>query len=103
MLSPTEWPALRDVLLVAGYTGLVTTLIPLTLYTIGLRRLPSSEASILSTFEPVVALVLAATVLGETMAAGQWLGALCVLAGVTLLSWRWGQPRRWHAASRIAR
>jgi len=103
LLSPTEWPALRDVLLVAGYTGLVTTLIPLTLYTIGLRRLPSSEASILSTFEPVVALVLAATVLGETMAAGQWLGTLCVLAGVTLLSWRWGQPRRWHAASRIAR
>lgn len=103
ILSPTEWPAPRDALVVASYTGLVTTLVPLTLYTIGLRGLPSSEASILSTFEPVVALILAATVLGETLAAGQWLGAACVMAGVILLSWRRGYHLRWRVLSRIAR
>lgn len=103
ILSPTEWPAPRDALVVASYTGLVTTLVPLTLYTIGLRSLPSSEASILSTFEPVVALILAATLLGETLAAGQWLGAACVMAGVILLSWRRGYHQRWRVLSRIAR
>jgi len=65
---------------------MLATLVPVTLYTYGLSRLPASEASTLLTFEPVVAFVLAAAVLGESLAPGQWLGALSVLAGVVLLT-----------------
>lgn len=64
----------------------MTTLVPLALYTYGLSRLPASEASILFTFEPVVAFGLAAAVLGESLQTGPWLGAIGVLSGVVLLA-----------------
>lgn len=41
----------------------MTTLVPITLFTFGLSRLPSGDATILLTFEPVVAFVLAAVIL----------------------------------------
>jgi drug/metabolite transporter (DMT)-like permease len=87
VISPTVWPAPRAAIAIGLTTGVLGTLIPITLYTYGLSRLPASEAIILLTFEPVVAFVLAAVVLGESLAAGQWLGAMGVLAGVGLLSW----------------
>ncbi len=87
VVSPGSWPAPREALAIGLYTGIVTTLAPITLYTLGLRGLPSSEASILATVEPVVALGLAAAVLGERLDPVQWLGALGVLSGVALLTW----------------
>ena len=92
--SPGSWPAPREALTIGLYTGIVTTLAPITLYTLGLRRLPSGEASILATFEPVVALILAATVLRESLTPPQWLGALVVVAGVVLFA----RPARARAA-----
>lgn len=80
------WPAPSAIGLIAGYNGVVTTLVPITLYTLGLRRLPSSEASILATWEPVVALGLAVVVLGESLAWRQAVGAAAVLSGVVLLA-----------------
>jgi drug/metabolite transporter, DME family len=103
LVSPTTWPAPREAIMIGLVTGVLATLAPISLYTYGLSRLPASEASILLTFEPVVALVLAAAVLGETFAGGQWLGAVSVLAGVVLLtvpvyaSLRQGVARRWPA------
>jgi drug/metabolite transporter (DMT)-like permease len=87
LVSPTVWPAPREAITIGLSTGVLTTLLPITLYTFGLGRLPASEASILLTFEPVVAFVLAAAVLGESLAGGQWLGVLAVLGGVVLLTW----------------
>jgi drug/metabolite transporter (DMT)-like permease len=80
------WPEPSAMGLIAGYNGVVTTLVPITLYTVGLRRLPSSEASILATWEPVVALGLAVVVLGESLAWAQLAGAAAVLGGVVLLT-----------------
>jgi drug/metabolite transporter (DMT)-like permease len=100
LMAPGTWPAPREALAIGLVTGVLATLAPITLYTYGLRRLPASEASILLTFEPVIAFILAAAVLGESLAAGQWLGAISVLAGVILLSVparasaRWGVARR---------
>jgi DME family drug/metabolite transporter len=99
LVSPGTWPAPREAITVGLYTGVMTTLLPITLYTYGLSRLPASEASILLTFEPVVALVLAAVVLGESLQAGQWLGVIAVLGGVVLLTW----PRRAPVRTGIAR
>jgi drug/metabolite transporter (DMT)-like permease len=87
-LSAGEWPEWQGILLIGAYNGIVTTLLPVSLYTIGLSKLPSSEASILATMEPVVAVILAATILGEALAWPQALGAALVLAGVVLLASR---------------
>jgi drug/metabolite transporter (DMT)-like permease len=86
LVSPSTWPAPREAITIGLFTGVLTTLVPITLYTFGLSRLPASEASILLTFEPVVAFVLAAVVLGESLHAGQWLGVAAVLGGVVLLA-----------------
>jgi len=100
-VSPESWPDWQGVLIIGGYNGVVTTLAPIALYTLGLRGLPAGEASILSTLEPVVALVLAAAVLEERLATGQWLGALCVVAGVAALAVG-GSGRRLPALGRGA-
>ena len=94
LVSPGTWPAPREAITIGLFTGVLTTLLPITLYTYGLSRLPASEASILLTFEPVVAFVLAAVVLGESLHAGQWLGAMAVLGGVVLLTWPGRAPIR---------
>ncbi|MGH2614691.1 MAG: DMT family transporter [Thermomicrobiales bacterium] len=86
LVSPSTWPAPGEALTIGLYTGIVTTLAPITLFTFGLNHLPSSEATILLTAEPVVAFVLAAAVLGETLNPVQWLGAMAVLGGVVLLT-----------------
>jgi drug/metabolite transporter (DMT)-like permease len=86
IVAPSTWPVPREALTIGLYTGMMTTLVPITLFTFGLSRLPSGDATILLTFEPVVAFVLAAVVLGESLNAGQWLGAAAVLAGVVLLA-----------------
>jgi drug/metabolite transporter (DMT)-like permease len=52
-----------------------------------LRRLPASEASIVATLEPAVAVVLAGALLGERLAPLQLLGTLGILGGVVLLAW----------------
>jgi drug/metabolite transporter, DME family len=86
VVSPLSWPAPAEALTIGLYTGLMTTLVPIALFTFGLSRLPSSEATILLTFEPVVAIVLAAAVLGESLHFAQWLGAIAVLGGALLLA-----------------
>jgi drug/metabolite transporter (DMT)-like permease len=86
VVAPQTWPAPGEALSIGLYTGVMTTLVPITLFTFGLSRLPSGDATILLTFEPVVAFVLAAVVLGESLDAGQWLGAVAVLGGVLLLT-----------------
>jgi len=94
LVAPSTWPEPREAITIGLYTGVMTTLLPITLYTYGLSRLLASEASILLTFEPVVAFVLAAAVLGESLHAGQWLGVTAVLGGVVLLTWPGRAPVR---------
>jgi len=59
------------------------------LYVSGLKRVGAQAASILSTFEPLGALLLAGLLLGERLDASQWvgagmiIGAAFVLAGMT--------------------
>jgi drug/metabolite transporter (DMT)-like permease len=62
-----------------------SVLIPYSLYLAGLRRVVPSRAIIISTFEPVVAIVSAAVVLGEGMDALRIFGALLVLGAIVAL------------------
>jgi DME family drug/metabolite transporter len=93
LTSPHVWPAPAGLLAITGYGRLVITIAPFGLYTLALRRLPSSEASIAGTVEPVMAMVLSGLLLGEHLAPLQLLGALAILGGVFLLAW----PARFSA------
>ncbi|MBS2012124.1 MAG: DMT family transporter [Deltaproteobacteria bacterium] len=51
----------------------------------GLRRIPASHASTLSLFEPLVAVILAAAVMGERVGGAGVLGGLLILVGAVLV------------------
>lgn len=68
--------------------ALVSTVVASTTFFAGLRRTGPSTASILSTFEPVATVGLAAVILGERLSAIQAVGASLVLASVLLVQLR---------------
>jgi drug/metabolite transporter (DMT)-like permease len=73
--------------------ALVSTVVAVSAFFAGLRRVGPSEAAILSTFEPVVTVALAFAVLNERMSPAQLLGGALVLGAVVLLQLR-PRPRR---------
>ena len=68
-----------------GLIALVSTVVAVSAFFAGLRRVGPSEAAILSTFEPVVTVVLASLVLGERLAPAQLAGGALVLGAVIVL------------------
>ncbi len=73
----------------------VATVVPMAALFAGIARVGAPTASIVSTFEPVVTVVLAGLVLGETLSLVEATGAACVIAAVRLLASlsRPGSPR----------
>ena len=76
----------RDIWLLFGALGLCSTLIPFGLFYAGLRTLEPSQAGILATAEPVIAVLSAWLLLGESLRPLQWLGAALVLAASAVAS-----------------
>ena len=75
----------------AGYgwlaaIALVSTVGALALFFAGLPRVGPTAASILSTAEPLTAVLLAVAVLGDTLGPAQLAGGVLVLAAATLLA-----------------
>jgi drug/metabolite transporter (DMT)-like permease len=66
--------------------AVVATVIPMAARFAGIERVGAPTASIESTFEPVVTVVLAGLVLGETLSLVEAAGAACVIAAVRLLA-----------------
>jgi len=66
--------------------ALLSTVIAITLYFAGLERIGPVRASTLSTVEPLCAVVLAALVLGETLAPVQLAGGALILAAAVLIA-----------------
>src|SRR5205085_6656501 len=62
----------------------VATVVPMAALFAGIERVGAPTASIVSTFEPVVTVVLAGLVLGETLSLVEATGAACVIAAVRL-------------------
>lgn len=85
VVSPMEWPPLEVTLILALVGGILLSVIPVALYTFGLTHLPSSDASILATWEPVVAVFLAVLVLDERLGVIQSIGAGLVVLAVVIL------------------
>lgn len=81
---------------VAVGVALFPTMIAISLFLASLPRIGAARASLLSTVEPVVTVVLAATLLGDRLSPVQLLGGGLVLAAVVLVQglhlWRPGPP-----------
>jgi drug/metabolite transporter (DMT)-like permease len=63
----------------------VATVVPMAALFAGIERVGAATASILSTFEPVVTVVVAGLALGERLTPVEAAGAVCVFAAVRLL------------------
>jgi drug/metabolite transporter (DMT)-like permease len=63
-----------------------STILPLTTFFAGMRRVGPTAASLLSTLEPAFTIALAAIVLGEVLTRSQWMGGALILAAVVLLN-----------------
>jgi DME family drug/metabolite transporter len=66
--------------------AIVCSFMAMTLFLAGLRRISSSEASILSTTEPLFGVLIAALVLGEKLTMLQVAGGCLILIGMVLIS-----------------
>ncbi|WP_151635567.1 DMT family transporter [Noviherbaspirillum aerium] len=86
--TPTAWMA------IAAIAAL--TAVAVSTFLIGIRHVGPSQASIISTLEPVITLCLGVALLSESVSAGQLLGGAMVLFAVILLAMRTrveaGQP-----------
>lgn len=76
----------RDVWMLFAVLGIGSTLIPFGLFYAGLRTLDPPQAGILATAEPVIAVLSAWMLLGESLRSTQWLGAALVLAASIMAS-----------------
>lgn len=63
----------------------VSTVMPIFMFMVGIQRLGSSKAAILSTVEPIGTLILATLLLGETLQAIQLFGGALILTSMVLL------------------
>ncbi len=95
-LNGPHWPTTTDGWLTVAATVLIATVIPVTTFLAGLKRIGPTDASMLSTLEPVVTVSLAALLLQEKL---QWialLGGGLILMAVILLTR--GELRQTEAA-----
>jgi drug/metabolite transporter (DMT)-like permease len=70
--------------LLIAWMVVLGTIVPFALLAASLRHIPASRAAITAMFEPVAAIVFAYAWLGESLAAGQVVGAFVVLSGILL-------------------
>lgn len=68
--------------------GILNTLVPFALFYAGLRQLTATQAGVMATLEPVVAVLAAAAFLDEGLRPLQWLGAAGVLTASILATRR---------------
>lgn len=87
LIRPTELAVLMN--FEEGLTALILVVLstgtPFLLYTTGLSYVESGKASIIASFEPVVAALAGVLVFGEPMGVSMIVGILCILTGVCIL------------------
>ena len=66
--------------------ALVSTVLAVGLFVVGLKHLGASRTALISTLEPVLTMLLAALFLAERLAPAQFVGGALVLAGALLLA-----------------
>jgi drug/metabolite transporter (DMT)-like permease len=87
---PHTWGGWLAMLAIA----LLSTVLAILAFFAGLQRLGAAQASMLSTLEPVVTVVLAAVLLGEHIGGAQAMGGALILLGVLWLTRRSTAPAK---------
>ena len=85
-LQGPHWPLSANGWAAVGGIVLLGTVIPVVTFLAGLKRIGPTDASMLSTLEPVVTVLLAAAFLGESLPPVTLLGGGLILAAVLLLT-----------------
>lgn len=88
-------PITPGIVLGVLYLGLVSTALAMYLWNKSLAVLEASLVSVLFFAQPVVGAALGATLLGERLSSGFWLGALLIGSGLLLAA---GAPAKWRLA-----
>jgi drug/metabolite transporter (DMT)-like permease len=78
--SANAWTAI-------GLMALISTTVAITTLVIGVKFIGAAQASILSTFEPLVTVLLAIALLGEKLTTSQMVGGGLILAGILVTHW----------------
>lgn len=68
------------------YLGIAATSVAYILFSVGLRRIPSSSAVTLSLAEPLTAAILSVLVVGERLDVISWIGIILLLGGILVLT-----------------
>ena len=84
-------PPSRDGWFVVVALAVIPTMVAITTFLAGLPRVGAARASLLSTWEPVVTVVLAVALFGDRFTAIQALGGLLILAAVMMQAGRVGR------------
>jgi drug/metabolite transporter (DMT)-like permease len=81
-----HWPATSTGWITVAAMALIATVIPVATFLGGLKRIGPTDASMLSTLEPVVTVLLAALLFGELLQPLILLGGALILAAVIMLT-----------------
>jgi len=85
-INGPHWPATPAGWMTVAAMALIATVIPVTTFLGGLKLIGPTDASMLSTLEPVVTVLLAALLLGELLQPLTLFGGGLILAAVILLT-----------------
>jgi drug/metabolite transporter (DMT)-like permease len=92
LLGPRALPASAQAWGIIVVIAVLPSMIGISLLLAGIVRTGATRAALLSTVEPVVTVVLAATLLGDRLSGWQLGGGGMVLAAVLLMQWRRRDP-----------
>jgi len=93
LVRPLAWPLEVAPEAWLLYLGVVTAALALLAFTWGAARLTPTALTVATLVEPLTAVVLSALLLGEQLAAAQWLGAALLLGSIWSLGRRRAGPR----------
>ena len=85
-LQTTHWPQSEFGWLSIIGLALFATILPIATFIAGSPKIGASDASTISTMEPVVAVAIALILIGEQLTTGTYIGGLMVITAVIILS-----------------
>ncbi|HLR14667.1 MAG TPA: EamA family transporter [Bacillota bacterium] len=75
------------VILLAIGIGLLPTAVAFLLFTYGLQLIEASKAAIISTIEPIVAILIGLIIFKEVFTMSQFIGMICIITAVIYTQW----------------
>ena len=85
LMGDWNWLAETSGIALALYLGLIPTALAYFFFGKGLVALPAATVATITLLEPVVATLLAVALVGESLAASQWIGIVVVITGLLSL------------------